>query len=278
MTRKHLFLPLLLASSLSVFASIERTLEKSYVVNPGAEIEIDIPSGSIEVTVGDTEKVEVSLIQKFKTNRESEADELLENFQITTETTDDAVRVLVQREKSAGVLNFWKNWNNKISFEAQVTVPAHVNLKLDTSGGHIKVRGDIEGNINADTAGGSINIDAATGHARLDTAGGSITAGSVLGSVYADTAGGGITINYVGPNASKVYADTAGGSITIGLDPAGKYSVEADTSGGGVSVDHSGWVAAKEKRSHARGEINGGGTPVHADTSGGSIRIREARL
>lgn len=277
MTRKLLLLPLLLATALSAFANIERTVEKSFSIRPGNQVEIDLPSGSIEVTVGGSDHVEIVLVQKFKTNRDSEADDLINNFKIITDQSSDSVRLLVQREKDSGFLSFFKSWHNKVDFSAQVTVPAHVNLHLDTAGGQIRVLGDIDGDIDADTAGGSIKIDGATGHAKLDTAGGSITTGAILGSVYADTAGGSINISYVGPHASRVYADTAGGGITIGLDPAGQYSVEADTSGGGVSVDHSGWVAEKKKHSYARGDINGGGAKVHADTSGGSIRIRETR-
>lgn len=277
MTRKLFLLPILFATTLSLFANVERTLEKSFTIAPGNEVKIDLPSGSIEVTVGDSDQVEITLFQKFKTNSETEADELLSHFEISAEQESDAVRLIVKKEDSGGFLSFFKNWNNKVNFTAKVTVPSHVDLSLYTAGGQIRVRGDIDGDIDADTAGGSIKIDGATGHAKLDTAGGSITAGSVYGSVHADTAGGGININYVGPNASRVYADTAGGGITIGLDASGKYSVEADTSGGSVSVDHSGWVAEKKKHSYARGHINGGGADVHADTSGGGIRIREAR-
>jgi len=277
MTRKLFLLPILLATTLSLFANIERTFEKSFTIFPGNEVEIDLPSGSIEVTVGDSDQVEIILFQKFKTNHESEADEWLSRFEISVEQNSDAVRLIVKKEDPAGFLSFWKKWNNQVNFSAKITVPAQVDLRLDTAGGQIRVSGDIDGDIDADTAGGSIKIDGATGHAKLDTAGGSITAGSVYGSVHADTAGGSITISYVGPDASRVYADTAGGGITIGLDASGKYSVEADTSGGSVSIDHSGWVAEKKKHSYARGDINGGGAEVHADTSGGSIRIREAR-
>jgi DUF4097 and DUF4098 domain-containing protein YvlB len=276
MTRHLLFIPLLIASATLACAEVLRSLEKSFAVHPGTTVEVDLPTGSIEVIVSDTDEVEFLLFQTFKTNRESEADELLSQFEIRTEQDVDTVRLIVRREENNSFFGFWKRWSNQVKFKAQVTVPARVNLNLDTAGGQISVKGDIDGDVLADTAGGSIKIDGVTGNANLDTAGGSISAGAVYGGIYADTAGGGIAIDYVGPDAKRVYSDTAGGGITIGLDARGRYSVEADTSGGGVSVEHPGWVAETTKRSYARGEINGGGTEVHADTSGGSIRIRVA--
>ena len=277
MTRHLLLIPLLVASSTLLFANVQRTLEKSFTVRPGSEVKVDIPSGSIEVTVADTDQVKFRLFQTFKTNNESEADELLSHFEISTEQDGDGVHLIARREENKGFLGFWKNWNSKVQFKTEVTVPARVNLNLDTAGGQIRVKGDIDGDVRADTAGGSITIDGATGQAHLDTAGGGISAGAIYGGIYADTAGGGISIDYVGPDVTRVYADTAGGGITIGLDAQGRYDVEADTSGGGVSVEHPGWVAEKSKRSYAKGQINGGGTKVHADTSGGSIRIRVAK-
>lgn len=75
---------------------------------------------------------------------------------------------------------------------------------------------------------------------------------------------------------SYVNADTAGGSIAIELDTAGAFSVEADTTGGGVDIAGLNFEAVRQKRSYARGDINGGGAQVRADTVGGSIRIHAA--
>ena len=140
MTRNFLLIPLLVASTSLTFANVQRTLEKSFTIRPGSEVEVDIPSGSIEVTVTDTDQVEFRLVQTFKTNSESEADELLSHFEITTEQDSDGVHLIARREENKGFFGFWKNWNNKVQFKTQVTVPARVNLNLDTAGGQIHLR------------------------------------------------------------------------------------------------------------------------------------------
>ena len=94
----------------------------------------------------------------------------------------------------------WKIWKlDRVQVSARLTVPADVQLDLDTSGGSITVRGDRAERLKADTSGGGIRVDGGPGDMDLDTSGGSITVGRALGSLKADTSGGGISVQYVGP-------------------------------------------------------------------------------
>ena len=68
---------------------------------------------------------------------------------------------------------------------------------------------------------------------------------------------------------------TSGGSIELVLARVTAGNVEATTSGGGISTDIP--VTSTVMKDHLlRGSINGGGEPIEARTSGGSIRLRAA--
>lgn len=276
MTRNFLLLAAFLLISSLGFARIDRDAEYSFAVSDDSKIRVDIFGGSIKVeVVPGAETAEITLHQEFRTDDESEIAEILEDFEMKVEQSDHFIEVAVKPKRQGGIFGSWSK-NNRVRFSATVTCPADVNLDLDTSGGNITVAGFVEGDLRADTSGGNIRVTGGTGYLNLDTSGGAIEVDEVHGRVRADTSGGRIAIAYVGPDASNVNADTSGGSIKIGLDPEGSYNLKADTSGGGVSLSDLEINASKMSRNHISGEINGGGTPVRADTSGGSIRISAA--
>lgn len=264
----------LVLPGLTASAAIERKLEKTFSVKPGSIVKVDISGGSIESQVGAPGQVGLTLNQRFRTaDTEAEADTILADYEITAEQSGDEVLLRVRAKRK---LNW--SWGSKFSASAKIVVPADVRLDLDTSGGSITVHGEMAANVRCDTSGGSIKVDGSTADLNLDTSGGSITVGKALGALRADTSGGSISVGYVGPKARDVNLDTSGGSITVGVDPSGKFDLVADTSGGRVTVEGLAFAAQKLDRTHASGPINGGGAPLRADTSGGSIRVKSAQL
>ena len=275
MIRPILFPALLLITPLLSFAKITRDVEKSFPVSSGSEIRVDISGGPIKVEVVPGKTAEVTLHQSFRTNNESDIAEILERYDITFEQQGDNVVLAVKSRKSnRGWFSGWGK--SQANFSVSLTCPEFVDLNLDTSGGSIRVDGEVTGDLVADTSGGAISVTGGSGFLNLDTSGGSISVKRALGRVRADTSGGSIHIDYVGPRATDVNADTSGGGIRIGLDPKGSYDLVADTSGGSVSIKDLSITPANMSRTHVEGKINGGGITVRADTSGGGINIYAA--
>ncbi len=270
--RLAVFIPVL---ALSARADIERNLTRTYTVADGDKVIVHVPRGSITVEVTPGDEVSLHVRQTVDVDSEAEADKLLAAFDFLTDYRDHTVNLTIRAPKSSGWLKSWRMRDN-VKFKTELTVPAGVSLDLDTAGGKIIVNGAINGDLKADTSGGSISVTGGAGKVNLDTSGGSIRVARALGNVRADTSGGSIRIDYVGPNATDINADTSGGSITIGVDPAGNWDLDADTSGGRVSVDDLNLSSAKLERTSAKGRINAGGNRLRADTSGGSITIRAA--
>jgi hypothetical protein len=255
-------------------AAIDRKLEKSFTVNPGALVKVDISGGAVASQIGAPGEVKLVLDQHFRSaDTDAEANEILANYEIAVEQSGDEILLRVRSKKK------WR-WNSRSEMKpsAKIIVPADARLDLNTSGGSITVRGEMTSDVRCNTSGGSITVDGGTGSFDLDTSGGSISAGKALGALKADTSGGNIKVEYVGPSARRVDLDTSGGSISVGVDASGNFDLEADTSGGRVSVDGLAFSPTKKDRTHASGPINQGGHPLRADTSGGNITVKAATL
>lgn len=269
---------LLILGALALFlpatasAQIERRLERTFTVQAGGLVTVEMAGAPISVSTGSGNSVTMTLRQVIEARTEAEADELLADYEVVADQQAGDVRLIVRRNRERD----GRSGRSRVRFEATLSVPAHTRLDLNTSGGPITVRGHRTAAVDADTSGGSISVDGGTGDLRLDTSGGTIRVGRALGLLDADTSGGSISVDYVGPAASNVRLDTSGGSITVGVDPSAKLNLRASTSGGGVNVSGLSLQASSIRRSEVSGVLNGGGGQLSANTSGGSINIGPA--
>jgi len=273
-TKSLVAVALLFAVSLNALANVTRVRVENFSVEPGAKINVKVNGGSIGLKIGPPGQVHVEMVQVADTDSEQEADEMIAKAQPIIEKTVNGVRVALHEGYKQWS---WIGRNRGVNFSVNLVVPAKVDVDLNTSGGSIKVDGEVQGELRADTSGGSIAVSGATGKISLDTSGGGITVDRVLKQLHADTSGGAIHIGYVGADVMEIGADTSGGGISIGLDPLGNYDIHADTSGGSVRIKDLAFDASKKDRTHAEGKINRGGAPVRADTSGGNIEIYAVR-
>ncbi|WP_447642641.1 MULTISPECIES: hypothetical protein [Chitinophagaceae] len=176
--------------------------------------------------------------------------------------------------------------------------------KLNTSGGSLTIN-NVEGQLNANTSGGSItlkqssgNLDVVTsggslrlsdlnGVVKATTSGGSIEGKSISGSLQVATSGGSINLENI---AATTDAATSGGSVNASFSDPGK-GIKLSTSGGGIHVsvpkakgynldlrgDHVSVsnVALQGSISKTRidATTNGGGIPLKAATSAGSVSV-----
>ena len=265
-------------------AAVENNIERSFPVVSGGRLTLDADRGSIEIHTADRDLVDVEIERKVKRGGKWSVEEVLEDFAITFDHSDDGVTIRAKYDQK----NLWR-WNRerkRLGVKFLITVPQRYNVDLQTVGGGISI-GDLEGEVRSQTAGGSLRIgrikgsvwgqtsggniklEGTVGDADVKTSGGGITIGSVAGAIEAITSGGSIRIDEA---TSSVNAKTSGGGITIGR-VAG--AIEATTTGGSIRIDRAGSVNAK---------TSGGGITVdevmgsiNAKTSGGSIKTYISR-
>jgi len=291
-----LILAALLCLSVLGCRAEEKRFDRTFSVTPGGKLMVDTDVGSVSVEGGAGNEVVVKAVL-----RGSERE--VREFTVSAEQRENIVEVQGRWSSDA---RGWRNRRLEVSFI--IRVPREFNVNVETAGGSVKLKSltgtvtgetsggsikaeDISGPLLCETSGGSITAERITGNATLETSGGRVIVKEVVGDVDAESSGGGLSLTDIegkvraetsGGSISiemkgehrGVYASTSGGSINITVPGDVRATLDASTSGGSVSCDLPLTTQGRIDPSSLRGTINGGGNPIHASTSGGSVRIR----
>ena len=272
---------------------------QEFMVGDKTEVEVSTSGGRIKVMGKNTNKVTVNAIAYVNGRRSSNVD--LDNWSITIEEIQGRIVAKAERETSYR----WLRGGNNVRIAFEIESPVNTEINAITSGGSVYIEnlvgnqyartsggsievGDIQGNIEMRTSGGSIRLENIDGQAEVATSGGSIRAKKVTQGLKARTSGGSLNLYEI---SGSLEARTSGGSIDVGLINPIEY-IEVSTSGGNVTVevpeslgydlDLSGSRVRTELRNFTgsssrdaiRGAMNGGGIPLKARTSGGSVSLK----
>jgi len=298
---------LLLCAALPAFAKIERTIEKSFTVQPGGSLHVETQGGNITVQPSADGTVKVTAKQKIRADSEAQADDLLKELTLTMEQAGNDVTVIAKFEKRSGF-----RWgSNPVQVDFVVSAPASFANDLRTSGGNVtlgdfggKVRartsgGDIKlgklgGDVNASTSGGNVSLVEGRGEVKLGTSGGDISVGHAVGPtdlstsggnikvesvenvIHASTSGGDIRAVIVGALKGDSSLGTSGGKVRVSLDKSAAFHLDASTSGGDVEADGLTITIERGGRGKSRlaGAVNGGGPLLKLRSSGGDVVLQ----
>ena len=278
----------LFAAPIVLNAKIERTVEKSFTVQPGGTLRVGTAGGNISVEPGAGDAVKVVVREKIRADSDAEADTLLKDLPLPIEQQGNAVIATAKYERKMG--GWFHSWPVQVDFI--VTVPGRYSTDLKTSGGNITVGdlagqmeartsggnvklGNIDGTVDAGTSGGNVRAEKIVGRADLDTSGGDIVVKLVENTLSAHTSGGDVEAGIGGALKGDCSLGTSGGDVKVAVDKAAAFQLDAATSGGsdradGLTITLDGGGAG---RSHLSGKVNGGGPLLKLRTSGGSIHI-----
>jgi hypothetical protein len=162
------------------------------------------------------------------------------------------------------------------------------DIVLETSGGGIEAK-NCNGKIRLNTSGGGLRLDNLKGNIDAHTSGGGVEGNNIIGELITSTSGGGINLKRV---SGSVDASTSGGGLYAQMLQVGKY-LKLESSAGNVDIELpkkqgydldlrgddvspsvvAGFNGSWEKE-HVRGSLNGGGIPVKAAASGGSVNLK----
>jgi DUF4097 and DUF4098 domain-containing protein YvlB len=261
----------------SVGQAAEDVLRKTFPVEAGSRLVMDVDRGNITVTPSDRSEVEIEVVRKLENVSDAKAAEVFRNHEVTFAREGREVRVQARFKTKPG----WFSKDSQLQVACTVSVPQRADLDLRTSGGGIAV-GDLTGQVQARTSAGSLKFGRIDGPVHGDTSGGSIAVGSARSAKLATSAGN-IEVEEV---AGELSAESDGGSVKI--QKAGG-NVTARTSAGNVRVGEiagdaslvtsGGSIKAQSVRGKLDAETSAGGIeiaevtgPVKAVTHGGSIQ------
>jgi len=252
--------------SVSVQASAQGDIQKTFSVRPGGRLVMDVDLGSIEVRTTSDSRIVVDVFRRVERASDSRAEEILRQHEVDFEQQGNNLTILAKNFRNED----FRRWHrNGLQVRYVVSIPPEFNVDLKTSGGAIRVDdlrgevrvrtsggglqfGKIEGPITGNTSGGAISLDGCNGKVEVKTSGGGIDIGSGAGELFAETSGGAIRIEsfvgnvFVRTSGGPIRADriegaidasTSGGSIVAALRAQPRKDCRLHTSGGGITVE-----------------------------------------
>jgi hypothetical protein len=257
----------------------EKTLDRTFTVSPGGTLLVNADGSSVQVLGTDSNQVVVHMV--YEGSEKDVAGVTLDAVQNGNNVT------ATMKKEGKGWSNWWGNWSGAQEIEIKVPRQYLVNVRtgggsielrdtvgaatLKTSGGSINAK-NLVGNIELDTSGGSIHAEAIRGDVDADTSGGSVRLERIDGKIRGNTSGGSVNVSLVGANRG-ISATTSGGGIELRLPRGTAANIDASTSGGNVKTEFP-VTTTVLKDTHLVGTLNGGGAPIYAHTSGGSVSVR----
>ena len=131
----------------------------------------------------------------------------------------------------------------------------------------------MDGEVTAETSGGSVSISRAKGRVSAGTSGGGIHVDEVWGEINAHTSGGSVFATIAEQPKGDCRLSTSGGGVEVRLADNLAVDLDAKTSGGRIRVDMPVTVQGEIGKSSVQGTINGGGKALVLRTSGGNIEV-----
>jgi DUF4097 and DUF4098 domain-containing protein YvlB len=283
------------------------TFDESLSVDGPLYLDVSTGSGSIDITPGSGQRVEItgkvkvgenSIFGIFARNSE-ESQELLEQI------LEEPPISLEDGHLKVGHLKGDAARNVSISYE--IVVPAGTEVKSITGSGSMTITG-VAGPVEAKTGSGSITLTDIGAAVKARSGSGTIKANEIAGAFEAHSGSGSIRLTQVAPGDvvatagsgsiklhgvegslkakagsgrveidgrqdGKWTVDTGSGSVKINLPDDAAFELDAHTGSGGINVDHPVTVQGKISKRRMRGEVRGGGDMLAVETGSGGIRI-----
>lgn len=279
-----LFLSLIIVAVIGSEMVILHTYSEGHNVNPTGHLTVDTELGTINIEPVNRNQVDIVTRKKWKSKSGilkpklgKQAEELLEDFEITTEwggPVDNQPNVRIEGKFKHG-REYWREGLKWFNVEFHVTVPRQYNVTLKTaSGGDIHV-GDLIGTVSAEASDGNLYLGEIQGEVWGKTGvSGDITLKGCQSSVNLTTAMGNIHTKIITqPQHPWTLHASMGGEIDMTLHRHIAIDVDAQTQGEILS-DFSIQSQGDTKENRLKGTLNGGGALLKLHSSVGDIRLK----
>jgi len=300
---------LLAFSSLDSLAVIERTVERTFPVEHRAIVKVDTFYGSIQVKPTDRPEVKVLVRESIEAATPSAADRELRDLVLLLEKQPDGV-VNLRASYKKTMRWAWQKWP-PIGLQIEVWVPGAANLELVSREGQINVgnfqgevkiramqgrvfAGEIDGPLSIWAGKGDIAVTACTGELNLTARGGNVVVGRALGpteisgvggevevqaasaALHAASDGSDMKVGFAYPLKGDSRLSVSGGDMVVTFDPRTSATLDVRASTfGKISARELGLkiVSGELGTSRLQANLNGGGSRVEIQSSGGSVRL-----
>ena len=256
--RKLLLVALLAVTSAASAASLTETIDKTYDVKAGAEIDLRNVNGRVTVKAWDQPRVKVVAVKRVEAARDDVKD-VMNALRVEIVAANGGLTIQTHHPRNGSRSFLDHLFGNDVSAEVtyDLMVPRTMNLDLTSVNGAIRVS-DVTGRHDLETTNGRIEVVNCSG---------SLDASTTNGSINAELA--------QATKGQPMTFETTNGRITVTVPTDFAADVDAGTTNGSIHTDLP-ITTSRVSRNSLRGSINGGGTPVRMRTTNGGIEIRTA--
>lgn len=286
----------------------ERDVTRTFAVEPGCTLKVDLYRGRISVEESDVAEVRVAIHAEIGADTDAAAERAGRALRFDLTTQDNTVSVRVRNPSKTGWHFEWSD-PGQLDIFCKISVPRRCSVELRTLAGAITIGSlagrviartetgnisirRIDGSVDASTQYGDVIVSRCTGAVTLKTLRGTIRAGTLGGRANLKNTTGDIEVlsAHAGITASAEAGDatigfprdfigdsaisTSGGSITANLDSQADCVVKASSVWGRVLVKLPLAVeSGGDGESKFTGRLNGGGSILTLHANGGHVRI-----
>ncbi|MBO6575462.1 MAG: DUF4097 family beta strand repeat protein [Rhodothermales bacterium] len=279
-----------LAGSTAALAKVEKdTIKRSFNVERGGTLYVDIDRGNVIVEAIDGSQVHVEM-ERFVNHRDADqVKRVLARHEWEIEGDDDDVVIESRFEQGEG-RNRWRNTEN-FRLRVTVKVPYEYNVDFSSGAGNVTISdlrgyvdgrtgagniriGEVNGDVELHAGSGNVDVDGVVGELEVHVGAGNVTLGYVDGEIQAATGSGNITARITRQPSDESTLESGAGNVVVYLrDEIGLY-VDAKTSVGSASCAFGLEVEGRWMSKSFAGEVNGGGPDLTLRSGVGNVSLR----
>ncbi len=271
-------------------ADIKDTVKKSFPVQQGGTLAVDIDRGDVEIRSTNEQSVLIEVERVVDASSKDEAKSILDDHQLEMykKGNDVVLRSRLDRDGRS-----WRRWSDRerVKVRVVVRIPSKYNVDFSTGAGNVAVE-DVDGVVEGETGAGNVKIgrvsshvtvssgsgnveiDGALGGVEVNTGAGNITIGEVGGDVTANSGAGNITATITRQPPARSRLETGAGNVTVYLARNVGLDVLAETALGSADTDFGLKVEGKWMSKTFKGSVNGGGPALTMRSGVGNVKLK----
>lgn len=271
--RLAVFLGVLLLGTAAGAETLTEKLDRTVPLQPGSQVQLSNVNGGVTLEAWDRDEVRIEAEKKVKAGNADTARKYMSQLKIDITQGAGGLKIdtrYPRRESGLFDWMFGKDVNADVTY--RLHVPRRAALHVVTVNGGVSAVGT-RGKAHLETTNGGLSVKDVQGDMVMETVNGGIDVQRSAGALRAESTNGAIEADLTGlPADGELHLSTTNGGISIRLPRDARLSIDAGTTNGRVRSDLPIEGGQPGKRS-LRGDLNGGGGRLYAQTTNGSIEI-----
>lgn len=269
-------------------ADIRDTVKKSFKVDSGGTIYIDMDHGNVEIEVGSSDEVRIEVERHADVRDDDDAEWLLERHELEMDQRGDNVTLVSRFDRDD---RRWGRDRNRLRIDVVIEIPERYNIDFTTGAGNVTIQDvegdiagrtgagnieieDVDGEVDVSTGAGNVSVEGGEGRMDVSTGAGNVELEGVIGQVRARTGAGNVIAEISRQPDGDSRLESGAGNVTVYLEDNVGVFVDAHAAMGSASTDFSLRVRGKWMSKSFEGDINGGGPELYMRSGVGNVTLR----